>query len=71
MKRLVLAGLVILVLLTLAVAGCAEEEPAVVPGEGEEIVSSCVGCHTDEERLKETASPEAAEEKSEATTGEG
>ena len=71
MKRLVLAVFIVLVLIILAVAGCAEEEPAVSP-EGEvAVVSSCVDCHTDKDRLKEVASPEPEEETSEATTGEG
>ena len=70
MKRLVLAVVVILVLVTLAVAGCAEKELAVVSEEGQEVVSSCVGCHSDKELLKEVATPEE-EVHSEATTGEG
>jgi len=70
MKRLVLAVVAILVLVALVAAGCAEKEPAVTPEEGEEIVSSCVGCHTDKDLLKEVATPEEKEE-SEATSGEG
>ena len=69
MKRLVFAGIIILVLALLAVVGCAEKEPAVTPEE-EEIVSSCVACHSDKDLLKEVATPEE-EEKSEATSGEG
>jgi len=71
MKRLVLVFVAALVLLALAAAGCAEKEPAVTPEEGEAVVSSCVACHTDKDLLKEVASPEPEEEKSEATTGEG
>jgi len=70
MKRLVLAVATILVLVALAGAGCAEKEPAVTPEEGEEVVSSCVTCHTDKDLLKEVATPEEKEE-SEATSGEG
>ena len=71
MKRLVAVIAGILLLVAPVAAGCAEEEPAVTPGEGEEVVSSCVSCHTDKDLLKEVASPEAEEVKSEATTGEG
>ncbi len=70
MKRLVLAVVVILVLMTLGTIGCAEEEPAVTPEEGVETVSSCVSCHSDEDLLKEVATPEEGET-SEETTGEG
>ena len=70
MKRLALAVVVMLVLATLAATGCAEEELAVTPVEGQEVVSSCVSCHSDKDLLKEIASPEE-EEKSEATSGEG
>jgi len=70
MKRLVLAVVAILVLVSLAAAGCAEKEPAVTPEEGEAVVSSCVACHTDKDLLKEVATTKE-EAKSEATTGEG
>jgi len=70
MKRLVLAVVVILVLVTIGTVGCAKEEPAVTPEE-EAVVSSCVSCHSDEDLLQEVASPEPTEEKSEATSGEG
>ena len=66
MNRLVLAVTTILLLVALAAAGCATpSEPA--PGEE---VSTCVGCHTDKDILKQTASV-VEEEKSEATSGEG
>jgi len=71
MKRLVRVFSIILVLATLAAVGCAEKEPAVTPGEGQELVSSCVGCHSDKDLLKEVASLEPEEETSEVTTGEG
>ncbi len=72
MKRLVLAVTVILVLVTLAAAGCAGQEPvSLAPGEEQGIVSSCVTCHTDKDILKEVATPEPEEAKSEATSGEG
>jgi cytochrome c553 len=67
MKRLVLAIIVILMLGALAV-GCAEKETQPAP---EEVVSSCVTCHTDKGILKEVAAPEPEEAESEATTGEG
>ena len=67
MKRLVLAVMVILVLVVLAAAGCAEKEQGPAP----EVVSSCVTCHTDKDILKEVAATEPEEEKSEATSGEG
>ena len=67
MKRLVIAVIVILTLVALAAAGCAEKETQPAP----EVVSSCVTCHTDKDILKEVAAPEPEEAKSEATTGEG
>jgi len=70
MKRLVSMVSTILVLVVLAAAGCAEKEPAVTPGEAEEVVSTCVGCHTDKDTLKEVATQEE-EVHSEATSGEG
>ena len=71
MKRLVLVIPIILVLVLLAVAGCAEKEPvSPTPVEGEDVVSSCVTCHSDKDLLKAVASPEE-EEVSETTTGEG
>ena len=71
MNRLVLVIAVTIVLVALAAAGCAQKEAAVTAPEGEEIVSSCVSCHSDQGLLKEVASPEPEEEKSEATSGEG
>ncbi|MBN1177280.1 MAG: hypothetical protein JXA51_06330 [Dehalococcoidales bacterium] len=71
MKRLVTAVIVILVLIALAVTGCTNKGlvgPS--PGEEEEVVSTCVTCHTDKDTLKETATTEEVA-KSEATTGEG
>jgi len=70
MKRLVLAIIILIVLVTTAAIGCAEKEPTVTPEEGEAVVSSCVSCHSDKDLLKEVASPEE-EEVSEATSGEG
>jgi len=69
MKRLVLTVTVILILVALAAAGCGGKEPA-GPAGGQEVVSSCVACHSDKDLLKQTASvPEVVA--SEATTGEG
>ena len=71
MKRLVFITIAALVLVVLAVAGCSEKEPiSPTPEEGEEIVSSCVTCHSDKDLLKQTATV-VEEEKSEATSGEG
>ena len=71
MKKFVFAIIGVLAVVSLVAAGCGEEESAVTPGEGEELVSSCVSCHSDKDLLKEVASPEPEEEKSEATSGEG
>ena len=72
MKRLVLAVIALLVIVTFAAAGCAEKESAsLLPEDGQEAVSSCVTCHTDKDILKEVAAPEPEEMKSEATSGEG
>jgi len=71
MKRLVLVAAVMVVLVALAAAGCAQKEAEVTPSEGKEVVSSCVSCHSDKDLLKEAASPQPKEEKSEATSGEG
>ena len=70
-KRSVLAAALMMVLVMLIGTGCAQKEAAVTPPEGEEVVSSCVSCHSDKDLLKEVASPEPEEEKSEATSGEG
>ncbi len=71
MKRLVTAVTAILVVIALAASGCSNKSlvgPS--PEPGQEIVSSCVSCHTDKDLLKEVASLEE-EGASEATTGEG
>ncbi len=71
MKRLVMTFAVILVLFALSVIGCTNKELAgATPEPGEEVVSTCVTCHTDKDILQETATVEE-EAKSEATTGEG
>ena len=72
MKRLVTAVITILVLVALTAIGCTNKElvrPA--PQAGQEVVSTCVTCHTEKDTLKETASPEAEKAKSEAASGEG
>jgi len=71
MKRLVLAVTILLVLVVLAAAGCAEKEPGLTQEDGKEVASSCVTCHTDKDILKEAAATEPEGEKSEATSGEG
>jgi len=72
MKRLALAVIALLAIVTLAAAGCAEKESAgLLPEDGQEVVSTCVTCHTDKDVLKEVATAEPEEAKSEATTGEG
>jgi len=68
-KRFALVAALVMVMLI--AGGCAQKEAAVTAPEGEEIVSSCVSCHSDQGLLKEVASPEPEEEKSEATSGEG
>ncbi len=71
MKKLVFAVVGVLVLVLLVVGGCAKKEPAAItPEEGKAVVSSCVSCHSDEDRLEEVATPEEKAE-SEETTGEG
>lgn len=70
-KRLVLGIIVILGLVTIASVGCADKESGLTPEDGEALVSSCVACHTDKDLLKEVATSEPEEEKSEATSGEG
>ena len=67
MKRLAIAMVGMLILVTLVAAGCA---PPAGPPPGEEA-STCVGCHSDKDLLKKVATPEPEEEKSEATSGEG
>ena len=72
MKRLVLATGIILVLVALVAIGCTNKDlvgPS--PEAGQEVVSSCVTCHTDKDILKEVATLEPEEAKSEATSGEG
>ena len=71
MKRLFIAAITTVMLLGLSVSGCTEKEPPVTEPlpEEETVVSSCVTCHTDKEKLIEVAAPE--EVKSEATSGEG
>ncbi len=71
MKRLVITVTIILVLVALAAIGCTNKElvgPS--PETGQEVVSTCVTCHTDKDTLKEVATQEE-EVQSEATTGEG
>ena len=71
MKRLVIAVTVILVLVALTAIGCTNKELIGPSSEtGEEVVSTCVACHTDKATLKELATTEE-DAKSEATTGEG
>ena len=71
MKRLVLAVGIILVLVVLVAIGCTNKEligPS--PETGQEVVSTCVTCHTDKGILQEVATTEE-EAQSEATSGEG
>jgi cytochrome c553 len=72
MKRLVTAVTAILVVMALAASGCSNKTlvgPS--PESGQEIVSSCITCHTDKDTLKEVASPEPEAAASEETSGEG
>lgn len=71
MKRLVMSVTAILVLVSLVAIGCTNKDlvgPS--PETGQEVVSTCVTCHTDKDTLKEVATTKE-EAKSEATTGEG
>ena len=71
MKRLSLIIAVTLICLTLAAIGCTNKGLAgPSEEEGQELVSSCVTCHTDKDTLKELATVEE-EAQSEETTGEG
>ena len=71
MKRLVTAVTILMVLVALAATGCTNKELASTsPEAGEEVISSCVTCHTDKDTLKALARVEEVTE-SEATTGEG
>ena len=70
-KRLAIVAIGMVITISLVAAGCAETEPAAgMVLEDGTVVSSCVGCHTDKDLLKELAS-EPEEAVSEATTGEG
>ncbi len=72
MKRLVMAVTVIVLLVVFAALGCTNRElVGPLSGTEPEVVSTCVTCHTDKDTLKEVASPEPEEVKSEATSGEG
>jgi cytochrome c553 len=70
MKKLVSAVTLVILLVSIASIGCAVEEPAGMVLEDGTVVSSCVGCHTDKDLLKELA-VEPEKEASEATEGEG
>ena len=69
MKRLVFTVIGVLIIVLLVAVGCVEEEGVGPPPEkGEELVSSCVTCHSDKTILKELAvEPEVVEEEA----GEG
>ena len=69
MKRLLPISAAVFCLAPLIFAGCIQQ--ATVKGPEAAIVTSCVTCHTDKDKLREVASPEPAEEKSEVTSGEG
>ena len=69
MKRLIIVLVAGLFLITGGAAGCSQE--AVVKGPEATVVSSCVTCHTDKDKLQEMAAPEPASEKSAETAGEG
>ena len=69
-KRIIPAFIALLAIVLLTVSGCAESEPAGITLEDGTVVSSCVGCHTDKDLLKEVAE-EPEEEVSSETSGEG
>ena len=71
MKRLVTAVTILMVMVALAATACTNKELASIsPEAGEEVISSCVTCHTDKDILKELATVEEAVVSAE-TTGEG
>jgi hypothetical protein len=71
MKKLVMAVAAIVGLLALVAVGCTNKNlVGLSPDAGQEVISSCVTCHTDKDILQETATEEEAI-KSEETTGEG
>lgn len=70
MRRIISAFVVLLAMVLFAVTGCAKSEPAGMVLEDGTVVSSCVGCHTDKDLLKEVATVEE-EAVSEETSGEG
>ena len=71
MKRLGLIIMGILICLAMGVVGCSNKGLISASEEdGQELVSSCVTCHTDKDTLKELAT-EVEEVQSEETTGEG
>ena len=70
-KRLAIVAIGMVITISLVAAGCAETEPAAgIVLEDGTVVSSCVGCHTDKNLLKEVASV-SEESVSEETSGEG
>ena len=72
MKRLVFTLVGLLIIVSLAVISCDVDDRVSITTEGsEKLTNSCLTCHSDEEILKEVASPEAEGNKSEATSGEG
>jgi hypothetical protein len=72
MKKLVVAVTVTVIAIVFAALGCTNRELVGSPlGAEQEVVSTCVACHTEKDTLKEVASPETEEVKSEATSGEG
>ena len=71
MKRLGLIIMVTLVCLAMAAIGCSNKGLISPSGEeGQELVGSCMTCHTDKDTLKELAAEEE-EVASGETSGEG
>ncbi|MFC2007035.1 hypothetical protein ACFLVB_00305 [Chloroflexota bacterium] len=72
MKKLSTALAVILVMVVSIATGCTNTKlTGISPNEAQEVVSSCVSCHTDKALLKEVAASEPVHEISEETSGEG
>ncbi len=72
MKKLVLVIPVFVLLAALLASGCTNQDLiGPTPKADDEIVSSCVICHSDKETLKEVASPEPEATVSPETVGEG
>ncbi|MDY6892281.1 MAG: hypothetical protein SVO26_00995 [Chloroflexota bacterium] len=69
MKRLTVPIIAILFLVAITAASC--DGDATIPPTGEELVSSCIDCHSDIEVLAIMAEPQQEQEEPEEASGEG